>query len=35
VLADDPLRIPDEDLAALPVLLTVLGGRITHRAPGL
>ena len=35
VLADDPLRVPDEDLASLPVLLTVLGGRVTHRAPGL
>jgi predicted amidohydrolase YtcJ len=35
VLADDPLRVPDEDLAALPVLLTALGGRVTHRAAGL
>lgn len=35
VLADDPLRVPEEDLAGLPVLLTVLGGRVTHRAPGL
>jgi predicted amidohydrolase YtcJ len=35
VLADDPLRGPDEDLAALPVLLTVLGGRVTYRTPGL
>jgi len=35
VLADNPLRVPDGDLADLPVLLTVLGGRVTHRAPGL
>jgi len=35
MLADDPLRVPDEDLASLPVLLTVLGGRVTHRAPAL
>ena len=35
VLADDPLQVSDEDLAPLPVLLTVLGGRVTHRAPGL
>jgi predicted amidohydrolase YtcJ len=32
VLADNPLTVPDADLAALPVLLTVLAGRITHRA---
>jgi hypothetical protein len=30
VLADSPLGVPDEDLAELPVLLTVLGGRVTH-----
>jgi predicted amidohydrolase YtcJ len=35
VLADDPLSVPDADLAALPVLLTVLDGRITHRDPAL
>ena len=35
VLADNPLCVPDGDLAGLPVLLTVLGGRVTHRAPGL
>jgi predicted amidohydrolase YtcJ len=35
VLADDPLRVPDENLASLPVLLTVLGGRVTHRAATL
>ncbi|WP_159672687.1 amidohydrolase [Streptomyces mexicanus] len=31
VLADDPLTVPDTDLAELPVLLTVVGGRPTHR----
>ncbi|WIM98457.1 amidohydrolase [Actinoplanes oblitus] len=35
VLADDPLRVPDQDLAALPVRLTVTAGRITHRAADL
>ena len=35
VLADNPLCVPDGDLAGLPVLLTVLGGRVMHRAPGL
>jgi predicted amidohydrolase YtcJ len=35
VLADNPLCVPDGDLAGLPVLLTVLGGRVTHRAPGV
>ncbi|MBY8886811.1 amidohydrolase [Streptomyces sp. PTM05] len=33
--ADNPLTVPDTDLAALPVLLTVLAGRPTHRAPTL
>ncbi|MCZ0204948.1 amidohydrolase [Streptomyces sp. UMAF16] len=32
VLADDPLRVPDSELAALRVLLTAVAGRITHRA---
>lgn len=31
VLADDPLKVADTDLAELPVLLTVVGGRITYR----
>lgn len=35
VLADNPLDIPDTDLAELPVLLTVVAGRPTHRAPEL
>ncbi|MBO2463207.1 amidohydrolase [Actinomadura violacea] len=35
VLADDPLSVADTDLAALPVLLTVLDGRITHRDAAL
>ncbi|WP_333761020.1 amidohydrolase [Streptomyces sp. IBSBF 2390] len=35
VLAEDPLAVPDTDLAALPVLLTVVGGRTTHRAADL
>ncbi|MFE2263729.1 amidohydrolase [Streptomyces griseosporeus] len=35
VLAEDPLRVPDADLAALPVLLTVTEGRVTHRAAEL
>ncbi|MEW1908678.1 amidohydrolase family protein [Kitasatospora sp. NPDC085895] len=35
VLAEDPLTVPDGDLAALPVLLTVVDGRPTHRAPQL
>ncbi|MFD9124702.1 amidohydrolase [Kitasatospora sp. NPDC059571] len=32
VLADDPLAVPDTDLAALPVLLTVVDGRPVHRS---
>ncbi|WP_212846562.1 amidohydrolase [Actinoplanes ianthinogenes] len=35
VLADDPLRVSDQDLAALPVRLTVTGGRVVHRAADL
>jgi predicted amidohydrolase YtcJ len=35
VLADNPLTVPDTDLAELPVLLTVLDGRTTHRAASL
>ncbi|MFF9623935.1 amidohydrolase [Streptomyces griseosporeus] len=35
VLAEDPLRVADADLAALPVLLTVMDGRVTHRAAEL
>ncbi|PBC70620.1 amidohydrolase family protein [Streptomyces sp. TLI_235] len=35
VLADNPLTVPDGELAALPVLLTVVAGRPTHRAPEL
>ncbi|MFJ2900284.1 amidohydrolase [Streptomyces sp. NPDC087218] len=32
VFADNPLTVPDTDLSDLPVLLTVLDGRPTHRA---
>jgi predicted amidohydrolase YtcJ len=35
VLAGDPLTVPDNDLAGLPVWLTVLDGRLTHRAAHL
>ncbi|MFG2395933.1 amidohydrolase [Streptomyces lydicus] len=35
VLADNPLTIAATDLPGLPVLLTVLGGRLTHRATRL
>nr|BFE82886.1 hypothetical protein GCM10020093_054870 [Planobispora longispora] len=35
VLADDPLTTAATDLPDLPVLLTVLDGRPTHRDPGL
>nr|WP_245983967.1 amidohydrolase family protein [Streptomyces tateyamensis] len=35
VFADDPLAVPDTELAGLPVLLTVLAGRPTHRAAAL
>ncbi|MDG9717723.1 amidohydrolase [Streptomyces sp. DH24] len=35
VLADDPLTTPATDLPDLPVRLTVLDGRVTHRDPGL
>ncbi|MFQ6145795.1 amidohydrolase [Streptomyces seoulensis] len=35
VLADNPLDVADADLAALPVLLTVVDGRPTHRAAHL
>ncbi|MEU8967994.1 amidohydrolase [Streptomyces monashensis] len=31
VLADDPLAVADTDLADLPVVLTVVGGRVTYR----
>ncbi|GLW72976.1 hypothetical protein Kpho02_52750 [Kitasatospora phosalacinea] len=32
VLADDPLTVPDTELARVPVLMTVLDGEVTHRA---
>ncbi|WP_077191485.1 amidohydrolase [Streptomyces lydicus] len=35
VLADNPLTTAATDLPGLPVLLTVLGGRLTHRATRL
>ncbi|CAM04067.1 amidohydrolase family protein [Saccharopolyspora erythraea] len=35
VLADNPLTTPAEQLAALPVRMTVLNGHITHRDPSL
>ncbi|MFF7237031.1 amidohydrolase family protein [Streptomyces collinus] len=35
VLAGDPLDVPDDELAGLPVVLTVVAGRPTHRAAGL
>jgi predicted amidohydrolase YtcJ len=35
VLADNPLTVPDADLAQLPVLLTVVDGHPTHRAPSV
>ncbi|MEW2294593.1 amidohydrolase [Streptomyces sp. NPDC006743] len=35
VLADNPLDVADADLARLPVLLTVVNGRPTHRAAHL
>ncbi|MFF5256206.1 amidohydrolase [Streptomyces leeuwenhoekii] len=35
VLADDPLTVPATELAELPVLLTVLDGRPTHRDAAL
>ncbi|MET9515736.1 amidohydrolase [Streptomyces sp. NPDC002994] len=35
VFADNPLTTPSTDLPQLPVLLTVLDGRPTHRAAGL
>ncbi|MEU5089376.1 amidohydrolase [Streptomyces sp. NPDC021356] len=35
VLAGNPLDVADADLAGLPVLLTVVDGRPTHRADGL
>ncbi|MGW6912981.1 amidohydrolase [Kitasatospora sp. NPDC054939] len=35
VLADNPLTTPDTDLPELPVLLTVVDGRPTHRDPRL
>ncbi|MFB7595583.1 amidohydrolase [Streptomyces sp. NPDC056160] len=35
VLAGNPLDVADADLAGLPVLLTVVDGRPTHRAAGL
>ncbi|MGI5472235.1 hypothetical protein [Streptomyces sp. CA-132043] len=35
VFADDPLAVADTDLAALPVLLTVVDGRPTHRDAAL
>ncbi|MFE2724251.1 amidohydrolase [Kitasatospora sp. NPDC059327] len=35
VLAEDPLTVRSTELAELPVLLTVVGGRPTHRDPSL
>ncbi|MFJ8079470.1 amidohydrolase [Streptomyces sp. NPDC096205] len=35
VLAENPLTIADTDLASVPVLLTVVGGKPTHRAAHL
>ncbi|MFC9796245.1 amidohydrolase [Streptomyces sp. NPDC127584] len=35
VFADSPLTTPATDLPDLPILLTVLNGRITHRATGI
>ncbi|AUG76669.1 amidohydrolase [Kitasatospora sp. MMS16-BH015] len=35
VLAENPLDVPDTELAEVPVLLTVLDGRPTHRAAAL
>ncbi|WP_428986435.1 hypothetical protein [Streptomyces camelliae] len=35
MLAEDPLRVADTDLAAVPVVLTVVGGRVTHQGTGL
>ncbi|MER5914280.1 amidohydrolase family protein [Streptomyces sp. NPDC001982] len=35
VLSENPLDVPDTDLAALPVLLSVVDGRPTHRVPEL
>ncbi|MFJ9866878.1 amidohydrolase [Streptomyces sp. NPDC101165] len=35
VLAENPLAVPDAELARLPVVLTVLAGRPTHRAADL
>ncbi|UJA12118.1 amidohydrolase [Streptomyces collinus] len=35
VLAGNPLEVPDDELAGLPVVLTVVAGRPTHRAAGL
>jgi predicted amidohydrolase YtcJ len=35
VLADDPPAVADTDLAELPVVLTVAGGRATCRAADL
>jgi predicted amidohydrolase YtcJ len=35
VLADDPLTCPEAELKDLPVLLTVVGGRVAYRSPAL
>ncbi|MFJ1565861.1 amidohydrolase family protein [Streptomyces erythrochromogenes] len=35
VLADDPLTTAATDLPGLPVVLTVVDGRPTHRDPGM
>lgn len=35
VLAENPLEVPDTEVADVPVVLTVLAGRPTHRAAGL
>ncbi len=32
VLGQDPLTVPDTELADVPVLLTVSDGEVTHRA---
>lgn len=35
LFAEDPVAVSADDLPGLPVLLTVVEGEITHRAPGL
>lgn len=35
VLSEDPFRLPDRELARVRAVMTVVGGRVVHRVPGV